>query len=43
MCILIQEFNFALKIFNFFFTSVFFLEAIVKIVAQGFARYFKDR
>ncbi|KAH9513030.1 Voltage-dependent T-type calcium channel subunit alpha-1H [Bulinus truncatus] len=38
-----QELEFALKIFNFFFTSVFILEALMKIVALGFLRYIKDR
>ena len=41
--ILFQELKFALKIFNFFFTSVFILEAAMKIVALGFYRYIKDR
>lgn len=30
-------------IFNYFFTSVFILEAAMKIVALGFFRYIKDR
>ncbi|RUS89209.1 hypothetical protein EGW08_003019, partial [Elysia chlorotica] len=38
-----EELKFALKIFNFFFTSVFILEAAMKIVALGFYRYIKDR
>ncbi|XP_071106235.1 voltage-dependent T-type calcium channel subunit alpha-1G-like isoform X3 [Haliotis cracherodii] len=38
-----QELEFALKIFNYFFTSVFILEAIMKIVALGFLRYMRDR
>ena len=38
-----QELQFALKIFNYFFTSVFILEAIMKIVALGFLRYIRDR
>ncbi|ELU02190.1 hypothetical protein CAPTEDRAFT_89566 [Capitella teleta] len=37
------ELQFALKIFNFFFTSVFILEAVVKVVALGNMRYMKDR
>ena len=39
----LQELEFALQIFNFFFTSVFILEAIVKIVALGLVRYLSDR
>ena len=38
-----QSLQYALKIFNYFFTCVFILEAIVKIVALGVVRYFKDR
>nr|KAG5713418.1 hypothetical protein BaRGS_024966 [Batillaria attramentaria] len=38
-----DELEFALKIFNYFFTSVFILEAVMKIVALGFLRYIKDR
>ena len=38
-----QELQFALQIFNYFFTSVFILEAIMKIVALGTIRYLKDR
>lgn len=37
------ELQFALQIFNYFFTSVFILEAIMKIVALGTIRYMKDR
>ncbi|XP_038064371.1 voltage-dependent T-type calcium channel subunit alpha-1I-like isoform X5 [Patiria miniata] len=32
-----------LRYFNYFFTVVFILEAILKITALGFRRYFKDR
>lgn len=39
----LQELAFALQIFNFFFTSVFILEAAVKIVALGLMRYLSDR
>ena len=39
----LQELLFALKVFNFFFTSVFILEAVVKMVALGMLRYLKDR
>ncbi|KAK7113083.1 hypothetical protein V1264_012439 [Littorina saxatilis] len=35
--------EFALKIFNYFFTSVFILEAAMKIVSLGFVRYIRDR
>jgi len=38
-----QELRYALKVCNFFFTSVFVLEAAVKIISQGFLRYFSDR
>ena len=38
-----QQLKFALKIFNYFFTSVFILEAIVKITALGVMIYMKDR
>ncbi|CAL1528277.1 unnamed protein product, partial [Lymnaea stagnalis] len=38
-----EELEFALKIFNFFFTSVFILEAVMKIIALGFYRYIRDR
>ena len=38
-----QELQFALKIFNFFFTSVFVLEAAIKFVAMGVVRYLIDR
>ena len=38
-----KELMFALKIFNYFFTSVFILEAVVKVIALGFVRYIKDR
>lgn len=38
-----QQLKFALKIFNYFFTSVFILEAAMKIVALSFMRYLKDR
>jgi voltage-dependent calcium channel T type alpha-1H len=32
-----------LDIFNFVFTFIFLIEAIVRIVALGFKRYFKER
>ncbi|CAH1794430.1 unnamed protein product [Owenia fusiformis] len=34
---------YALKIFNYFFTAVFILEAGVKVIALGVLQYFKDR
>uniref|UniRef100_H2YFM4 Ion transport domain-containing protein n=1 Tax=Ciona savignyi TaxID=51511 RepID=H2YFM4_CIOSA len=33
----------ALKIANYFFTAVFILEAVLKLIALGFRRYFRDR
>jgi len=38
-----QELQFALKIFNFFFTSVFVLESGVKMTSLGCFRYLGDR
>jgi len=38
-----RELDYALEVFNFFFTAVFTLEAIMKIVAMGFKPYFSDR
>ncbi|XP_071444004.1 voltage-dependent T-type calcium channel subunit alpha-1G [Hetaerina americana] len=35
--------TYALKIFNYFFTAVFILESVMKLVALGFRLYFKDR
>ncbi|XP_055304336.1 voltage-dependent T-type calcium channel subunit alpha-1G [Sitodiplosis mosellana] len=35
--------EYALKIFNYFFTAVFILEAIMKLVALGFKLYLKDK
>lgn len=37
------ELTYALKIFNYFFTAVFILEAVMKVVALGFRRYLKDK
>lgn len=34
---------YSLKIFNYFFTAVFILEAIMKLVALGFKIYLKDK
>ena len=38
-----QGLNYALKVFNYFFTSVFILEAAMKISALGCGRYMSDR
>ncbi|XP_052765335.1 voltage-dependent T-type calcium channel subunit alpha-1I-like isoform X3 [Mya arenaria] len=38
-----KELEFALQIFNYFFTSVFILEAAMKIIALGTIRYMRDR
>lgn len=35
--------EYALKIFNYFFTAVFILEAIMKLVALGFRIYLKEK
>uniref|UniRef100_A0A8D9B9F1 Voltage-dependent T-type calcium channel subunit alpha-1G n=1 Tax=Cacopsylla melanoneura TaxID=428564 RepID=A0A8D9B9F1_9HEMI len=35
--------TYALKIFNYFFTAVFILECIMKLIALGFHIYLKDR
>lgn len=35
--------EYALKIFNYFFTAVFILEAIMKLVALGFKIYLKEK
>lgn len=35
--------KYALKIFNYFFTAVFILEAIMKVVALGVRLYMKDK
>lgn len=35
--------EYALKIFNYFFTAVFIIEAIMKLVALGFRIYLKDK
>lgn len=35
--------EYALKIFNYFFTAVFILEAIMKLVALGLKIYLKDK
>lgn len=38
-----QALEYALKIFNYFFTAVFILELFMKLVAVGFKLYLKDR
>ena len=38
-----QELNQALKIFNYFFTTTFCLEAALKVVALGPERYFSEK
>ncbi|KAF0300394.1 Voltage-dependent T-type calcium channel subunit alpha-1I [Amphibalanus amphitrite] len=37
------ELRYALRVFNFFFTAVFTLEMLMKVVALGWRRYLKDR
>jgi len=39
----LQELEFALKIFNYFFTSMFVVEAAVKTISLGVVRYITDR
>jgi len=39
----LQALEYALKIFNYFFTAVFILELFMKLVALGFQLYLKDR
>ena len=41
--ILFQELNQALKLFNYFFTTTFCLEAMLKVVALGPERYFSEK
>lgn len=38
-----QELEYALKIFNYFFTAVFLLELSMKVVALGIPRYLTDK
>ncbi|XP_066907873.1 voltage-dependent T-type calcium channel subunit alpha-1G isoform X3 [Halyomorpha halys] len=38
-----KELTYALKIFNYFFTAVFILESIMKLVALGLRLYLKDK
>ena len=39
----LQELNQALKLFNYFFTTTFCLEAMLKVVALGPERYFSEK
>ena len=38
-----QSLEVFVEIANYFFTGVFVLEVVVKFIAFGFARYFRDR
>lgn len=38
-----QSLDLALKYCNYFFTSMFVLESVLKLIAFGFRRFFKDR
>ncbi|XP_054719182.1 voltage-dependent T-type calcium channel subunit alpha-1H-like, partial [Uloborus diversus] len=38
-----KKLEYALKVFNYFFTAVFIVEAIMKIVALGILKYLKNR
>ncbi|XP_067128742.1 voltage-dependent T-type calcium channel subunit alpha-1G-like isoform X2 [Centruroides vittatus] len=38
-----KELVYALKIFNYFFTAVFILEAVMKVLALGVVKYLKDK
>ncbi|XP_057322527.1 voltage-dependent T-type calcium channel subunit alpha-1G [Microplitis mediator] len=38
-----KELTYALKIFNYFFTAVFILESLMKILALGIPIYFEDK
>ena len=40
---LFQELEKALKMFNFFFTAAFCLEAALKVAALGLERYFSEK
>lgn len=42
-CVSLQSLEEALKYCNYLFTFVFVVEAILKLVAFGFRRFFKDR
>ena len=44
MCFLFpQELEYALKVFNYFFTAIFIIEASMKVSALGITRYLSDR
>ncbi|KAF8793170.1 Voltage-dependent T-type calcium channel subunit like protein [Argiope bruennichi] len=38
-----KNLEYALKVFNYFFTAVFIIEACMKVVALGFLKYLKNR
>ena len=38
-----QELDYSLRVFNFFFTSTFCVEAGLKVIALGPQHYFRDR
>lgn len=40
---LIKELEYALKLFNYFFTGIFIIEAGMKVGALGLGRYMSDR
>jgi len=42
-CLSFQSLDEALKYCNYVFTIVFVFEAVLKLVAFGFRRFFKDR
>lgn len=39
----LQALTYALKIFNYFFTAVFILECVMKMLALGLQLYVKDK
>ena len=41
--IISQELEYALKLFNYFFTGIFIVEAGMKVSALGLTRYLSDR
>lgn len=38
-----EYWEYALRIFNYFFTAVFILESTMKLIALGFKMYMKDK
>ena len=40
---LFQKLEYALKVFNYFFTAVFIVEAVMKVVALGIIKYIKNK